>query len=91
MKKVFLLVAGCWLLVTGTIAQQVSQRLQKAFQQFETDSQLKHAISSLYVIDATTGEVVFKKNAQVGLATASTQQVITSNDAFELFGKHFLE
>jgi len=89
MKKVFLLVAGCWLLVTGTIAQQVSQRLQKAFQQFETDSQLKHAISSLYVIDATTGEVVFEKNAQVGLAPASTQKIITSITAFELLGKDF--
>ena len=39
-------------------AQSVTQQLQKAFQQFESDSQLKHAISSLYVIDAKTGEVL---------------------------------
>ena len=70
-------------------AQAVSQKLQKAFQQFENDSQLKHAISSLYVIDAKTGEVVFDKNAQVGLAPASTQKIITAATAFELLGKDY--
>ncbi len=64
MKKVFLFI-GCWLLVAGSSAQTVTQKLQKAFQQFENDSQLKHAISSLYVIDAKTGQVVFDKNSQV--------------------------
>jgi D-alanyl-D-alanine carboxypeptidase/D-alanyl-D-alanine-endopeptidase (penicillin-binding protein 4) len=70
-------------------AQTVSQRLQKAFRQFETDSQLKHAISSLYVIDAKTGQVIFDKNSQIGLAPASTQKIITSVTAFELLGKEY--
>lgn len=70
-------------------AQNVTQQLQKAFQQFESDSQLKHAISSLYVIDAKTGQVVFDKNAQVGLAGASTQKIITATTAFELLGKGY--
>ena len=69
--------------------QTISQKLQKAFQQFESDSQLKHAISSLYVIDAATGQVVFDKNSQVGLAGASTQKIITAATAFELLGKDF--
>src|SRR6186997_477961 len=64
-------------------------RLQKSYQQFESDSQLKHAISSLYVIDARTGEVVFDKNSQVGLAGASTQKIITATTAFELLGKEY--
>lgn len=88
MKKVFLLF-GCWLLVVGLPAQTVSQKLQKAFLQFENDSQLKHAISSLYVIDAATGKVVFDKNSQIGLAPASTQKIITAATAFELLGKDF--
>lgn len=88
MKKI-LFVIGCWFLVTGSYSQNVSQKLQKAFQQFENDSQLKHAISSLYVIDAKTGEVVFDKNSQVGLAPASTQKIITSVTAFELLGKDY--
>ncbi len=89
MKKVFFLFTGCWLLATGSLAQTVSQKLQKAFQQFESDSQLRHAISSLYVIDAKTGNVVFERNAQVGLAPASTQKIITSVTAFELLGKDY--
>jgi hypothetical protein len=46
MKKL-VLVTGCWLLVAGSFAQTINQKLQAAFQQFESDSQLKHAISSL--------------------------------------------
>lgn len=89
MKKVFLLIAGCGILVAGSFAQTVSQKLQKVFQQFEGDSQLRHAISSLYVIDAKTGEVLFDKNAQLGLAPASTQKIITSVTAFELLGSGY--
>jgi serine-type D-Ala-D-Ala carboxypeptidase/endopeptidase (penicillin-binding protein 4) len=70
-------------------AQTVSQKLQTAFTAFEKDEQLKHAISSLYVIDAKTGQVVFDKNAQIGLAPASTQKIITSVTAFELLGKEY--
>ena len=70
-------------------AQTVSQKLQKAFSVFEKDDQLKHAISSLHVIDAATGQVVFSKNSQVGLAPASTQKIITSVTAFELLGKDY--
>jgi len=35
----------------------VKEKLQQAYQQFESDSQLKYAVSSLYVINAKTGEV----------------------------------
>jgi serine-type D-Ala-D-Ala carboxypeptidase/endopeptidase (penicillin-binding protein 4) len=88
MKKM-LLVAGCWVMVAGSSAQPVSSKLQKAFKMFENDSQLKHATSSLYVINAKTGQVVFDKNSQVGLAGASTQKIITASTAFELLGKDF--
>ena len=70
-------------------AQPTSQKLQKAYQQFESDPQLKHAISSLYVINAKTGEVVFDKNSLVGLAPASTQKIVTAATAFELLGKDY--
>ncbi len=88
MKKI-ILAAGTWLLAIVAAAQPVSRQLEKAWQQFQADSQLKHAISSLYVTDANTGEVVFDKNSQVGLAPASTQKIITSVTAFELLGKDF--
>ena len=70
-------------------AQTVTQKLQKGFSVFEKDTQLTHAISSLYVIDAQTGQVVFDKNSKIGLAPASTQKIITSVTAFELLGKDY--
>lgn len=88
MKKM-LLVIGCSLLVAGLSAQTITQKLQKAFTSFEKDTQLTHAISSLYVIDAQTGGVVFDKNSRIGLAPASTQKIITSVTAFELLGKDY--
>ncbi|HRQ52588.1 MAG TPA: D-alanyl-D-alanine carboxypeptidase, partial [Agriterribacter sp.] len=75
--------------VTNIYAQTITQKLQKAFLRFEEDSQLAHAISSLYVTEAATGKVVFDKNARTGLAPASTQKIITSATAFALLGKDF--
>ncbi len=88
MKKV-VLIFHISLFAFHLSAQTVTQKLQKAFAAFEEDSQLKHAISSLYVIDANTGQVVFDKNSQIGLAPASTQKIITSVTAFELLGKDY--
>jgi D-alanyl-D-alanine carboxypeptidase/D-alanyl-D-alanine-endopeptidase (penicillin-binding protein 4) len=70
-------------------AQSISQKLEKAYEHFGNDEQLKHAVASLYVIDATTGKVLFDKNSQVGLAPASTQKVITAVTAFAMLGKDF--
>ena len=75
--------------VSNIRAQTVTQKLQKAFLLFEEDSQLAHAVSSLYVIDAKSGKPVFDKNGHVGLAPASTQKVITSITAFALLGQDF--
>jgi D-alanyl-D-alanine carboxypeptidase/D-alanyl-D-alanine-endopeptidase (penicillin-binding protein 4) len=70
-------------------AQSIKIKLQEAYRKFEADSQLKHAISSLYVIEEKTGNVVFDKNSQIGLAPASTQKIITAATAFELLGKDY--
>ena len=71
------------------LAQDVSGRLAKAWTIFETDSQLKSAIASIYVVDEETGNVVFEKNSRTGLAPASTQKIITAAAAYELLGKDF--
>jgi D-alanyl-D-alanine carboxypeptidase/D-alanyl-D-alanine-endopeptidase (penicillin-binding protein 4) len=70
-------------------AQSISKRLQGAYQKFEKDSQLTNGISSLYVINSRTGEVVFDRNSQIGLPTASTLKIITAATAYELMGKDF--
>lgn len=88
MKRLIIIIVYS-LIVCNSFSQTLTQKLVKAYRQFENDEQLKHAISSLYVIDAKTGKVLFDKNAQIGLAPASTQKVITAATAFELLGKDF--
>lgn len=86
-KKLFLITG---LLVSdASFAQNISTRLQLAYSKFESDSQLTNAVSSLYVINAKTGDIAFEKNSNVGLATASTLKVVTAATAYELLGKDF--
>jgi D-alanyl-D-alanine carboxypeptidase/D-alanyl-D-alanine-endopeptidase (penicillin-binding protein 4) len=87
-KRMFFNVS--WMLFAHLcFGQTTSTQLQKAFQQFENDPQLKHALVSLYVVEAKSGKPVFDKNSQTGLAPASTQKIITSATAFEVLGKDF--
>ena len=70
-------------------AQSRIQNLERAFNNLLVDEQAKHAIASLCVLDATTGKVLFVKNEQIGLATASTLKTITAATAFSILGKDF--
>ena len=79
----------CLLFGIQLSAQDIIKKLRTASQIFEKDSQMRHAIYSLYVIDGKTGTVVFDKNAEIGLAPASCQKLITSGAAFELLGREF--
>jgi len=88
MRKLIVFILIC-AAVKNVNAQTISQKIATAYKQFENDSQLKHAISSLYVTDAATGKVVYDKNSQIGLAPASSQKIITAATAFELLGKDY--
>lgn len=86
MKKIFLFLL---LFISISSTAQISKNIEEAYQKFEGDPQLSNATSSLYVINANTGEVVFDKNSKVGLATASTLKIITAASAYELLGRNF--
>jgi D-alanyl-D-alanine carboxypeptidase/D-alanyl-D-alanine-endopeptidase (penicillin-binding protein 4) len=88
MKK-FILISVSLIIVSVSFSQSAADRIQSAYLKFESDSQLRHATNSLYVVDAKTGEIVFEKNSQVGLAGASTQKVITAVTAFDVLGSQF--
>lgn len=79
----------CTIISFFTQAQQIKQKLSVAINQLEKDSQFSHAIISLYVVDGKTGNLVYEKNRQLGLAPASCQKIITSVSAFELLGKEY--
>ncbi len=72
-----------------SFGQKEVERLGTAFKTFEADTQFKHAIISLYVVDSKTGKILFDKNSQLGLAPASCLKVVTSAAAFELLGKGY--
>jgi D-alanyl-D-alanine carboxypeptidase/D-alanyl-D-alanine-endopeptidase (penicillin-binding protein 4) len=71
------------------IGQTVEQKLDRAFQIFSNDPQAKYALTSLCVLDANTGKIVFGRNENTGLATASTLKTITAATAYSLLGKDF--
>jgi len=85
----FLTVAVLLLIPVFSFSQTVQDRLSSALSSFQKDDQFKHALMSLYVVNSKTGAVIFEKDAQVGMAPASTQKVITSVSAFELLGKDY--
>jgi D-alanyl-D-alanine carboxypeptidase/D-alanyl-D-alanine-endopeptidase (penicillin-binding protein 4) len=90
LAKHYYLIFSFSLIITGTVSSQsITKRLQLVYQSFESDTQLKSAIASLYVIDGKTGKVVFDKNSTMGLAPASTQKIFTATAAYELLGKDF--
>ena len=87
MKTVYFFIS---LLITGfSFGQKVASSLATAYKNLEKDSQFKHASISLYIVNSKTGKMVFDKNAQVGLAPASSQKVIIAVAAFELLGKDY--
>jgi D-alanyl-D-alanine carboxypeptidase/D-alanyl-D-alanine-endopeptidase (penicillin-binding protein 4) len=83
-----------WIAVVGLLlnfyshAQTISEKLESAITKLEKDSQFKHGIVSLYVVNKT-GQIIFGRNAEVGVAPASCQKVITASTAFELLGKDY--
>ncbi len=89
MKSIKILVLLLLTVHTASLAQTLSQKLESAYQVLSKDEQAKYAITSLCVLDATTGKVVFANNENVGLATASTLKTITSATAFYTLGKDF--
>ena len=87
MKK--LLIPVLCLIYSNIFSQTTGQQLSAALKKLEGDEQFKHAILSMYVVDSKTGKVIIDKNAQIGLAPASCQKVVTSVSAFELLGKDY--
>jgi hypothetical protein len=84
MKKIYWLI-GLLVYSFGLHAQTVQERVAKAVEKLQLDSQMKHAILGLSIVKSETGEKIFEVNAQTGLAPASCQKTITSAAAMELW------
>lgn len=86
----FLFSAVLVLFCISTQAQSITERIKTAMSNMEKSDQFAHASIGLYIVDSKTGQVIFDKNSQLGLAPASTQKVVTSAAAYELLGKDFV-
>ena len=67
----------------------LSEKIRQAFELLEKDPQMAYASASLTVLNAETGEVLFSKNGQTGLAPASTFKTVMAATAFHLLGPDF--
>ncbi len=70
-------------------AQSLQGRISDAVRQFTADAQMRHAIASITVLNAHTGDEIYELNNTIGLAPASCQKTITDATAFYLLGKDF--
>jgi len=78
-------------LLTGQLlhGQSLQAMLNVALKKLSADKQFAHAQLSLCVVNSSTGNIVFEQNAQLGLAPASCQKIVTSVSAYEMLGKDF--
>ncbi len=88
MKK-FLLLLFFINATSFVFAQETSEKLNKAMEKFLAEPALKHAITGFYVMNESTGKIIYNLNGEAGLAPGSTQKIYTSIAAFELLGNDF--
>lgn len=77
------------LLCNSCFAQSLNDRIQKEINALQQDPQFEHAIISFCVVDSKTGNKIFGKNEQVGLAPASCQKIVTSAAALDILGRDY--
>ncbi len=75
--------------IPSVCAQSLKLKIENAYKIFESDPQMKYASSSLSVLNAETGDVIYSANGNTGLASASTLKTITSATAYYILGKDF--
>jgi D-alanyl-D-alanine carboxypeptidase/D-alanyl-D-alanine-endopeptidase (penicillin-binding protein 4) len=87
MKRYYLFIAFVLISANG-FAQSVSEKLARAISVVEKDASLRHGILSICVEDAA-GRLIYKHNAELGMAVASSQKVLTSVASFEILRNDF--
>lgn len=88
MKKI-LAIYTFTLLAFSAEAQQIKSKIEQSFNSFLSQPALKNGIASLVVTETDNGRVIYEKNSQIGLPTASTLKVITSITALDLLGPNY--
>lgn len=77
------------LLVFCSNAQNIKSKIEQSFTTFLAQPALKNGMATLVVTDTEDGNIIYEKNSQIGLPTASTLKVITSITALDLLGSNY--
>jgi D-alanyl-D-alanine carboxypeptidase/D-alanyl-D-alanine-endopeptidase (penicillin-binding protein 4) len=70
-------------------SQTLEQQLANKISVMQGSSQLEHGVVSLCVADATTGNIIYSTNEQMGLMPASNMKVFSSIAALDLLGEDY--
>lgn len=89
LPAVRLLCFALFLLPASAVMGQTGKKLAAAMEQFNKDNQLRFASVGFYVVNAATGAEVLDQQGLTGLATASTEKIVTAATAFEVLGKDY--
>lgn len=89
MRYFTVLVLSFFMLTDITLAQNLAQKIENAFEVFEQDPNMKYGIASITVLNGNTGEVIYAKGEGTGLATASTMKAITTATAYAVMGPNY--
>ena len=89
MKVYFVVVALFFSFHLNVFSQSLAEKVSKSFTVFEADRNLRYGIASLTVMNARTGEIIYSKYENLGMAPASTLKTITLATAYQTLGKDF--
>jgi serine-type D-Ala-D-Ala carboxypeptidase/endopeptidase (penicillin-binding protein 4) len=76
-------------LLLASMAQSITDKIHRAIQRLNGDSQMKHAMLGFTVLDAKTGKIIVDEHGQLGLAPASCQKLFTSAASLEILGSDY--
>lgn len=77
------------LFISLSVQSQTADQVKLQLNALTSDANLKHASVGFIAIDAKTNHVLVSKNADLSLTPASTQKLVTTATALEVFGpKH---
>jgi len=90
-KRLFFLVCIiiCYAKAGSQVLSKQNHNVNIALQELKADSDLKNAGIGFYAIDINSGEVISTYNCDLALTPASTQKLITTATAMEVFGPSF--
>jgi D-alanyl-D-alanine carboxypeptidase/D-alanyl-D-alanine-endopeptidase (penicillin-binding protein 4) len=89
MFKTAILLTFLFAFFTTAYSQTLEQQLANKISVMQSSPQLEHGVVSLCVADATTGNIIYSTNEQMGLMPASNMKVFTSIAALDLLGEDY--